>query len=234
VLVHGAWHDERCWLDVTAQLDIRGASWAVLTLPSTNPSSDLPGFGADIGAVIDLIDRLDGDVTLCGHSYGGMVVSEAGNHQRVTRLVYLAAACPEPGVRLLDPAIGARRQFRSAIRHTGDGRMIVAPRAAARLLYGDLEPELAARKAMMMLPSTASIVRARSTNPAWLRKPATYVVCRRDRVISFRRAHRTANLVVRSQIGLGEPFNPAVTLDTSHCPFFSAPDQVAEILVGAR
>jgi pimeloyl-ACP methyl ester carboxylesterase len=234
VLVHGAWHDQRCWVDVTAELDIRGATWATLTLPSTDPGDALPGFAADIGAVIDLLDGLDGDVTLCGHSYGGMVVSEAGNHGRVTRLVYLAAACPQPGERLLDPALGSRRRFRSAIRRTADGRIIVAPQRAARLLYGDLRPEVAASKAMMLLPSTASIVRARATNPAWLNKPATYVVCQRDRVISVRKARKTANLVVRSQIAIGRTVNPAVTLDTSHCPFFSAPELVAEILVDHR
>jgi pimeloyl-ACP methyl ester carboxylesterase len=232
VLIHGAWHDERCWDEVVVHLDMRGARWATLTLPSTDPDESLPGFGADIGAVIDLLDRVGGEITLCGHSYGGMVVSEAGNHERVSRLVYLAAACPEPGARLA-PALGARRRFRSAVRHTGDGRTVVPPRPATRLLYGDLEPELAARKAMLLLPSSASIMRARASNPAWLRKPSTYVVCRRDRVLSVRKAHRTANLVVRSQIALGQPLSPAVTIDTSHCPFFSAPELVAEILADA-
>jgi hypothetical protein len=51
--------------------------------------------------------------------------------------------------------------------------------------------------------------------------------------LSVRKAHRTANLVVRSQIALGQPLSPAVTIDTSHCPFFSAPELVAEILADA-
>lgn len=231
VLVHGAWHDEHCWTDVMAQLALRRTPSVSLTLPSTDPGRELPGFADDVAAVVELIESLDGEVTLCGHGYGGMVISEAGNHDQVSHLVYLAAFCPTPGQRVIDQAAGPPvGPF--AVRQTGDGRMTVQPRLAARRFYGDLDPGAAAIRASRLLPSTAAIHRARSANPAWLAKATTYVLCRRDRVLSRRRSRLMALQVVRTQLARGRTGNHAVTLGTGHCPFYSAPGLVADVLVG--
>ena len=231
VLVHGAWHDKRCWADVTPQLGLRGASSLCLTLPSTDPGRGLPGFADDVAAVIELIESIDGEVTLCGHSYGGMVISEAGNHDRVTRLVYLAAFCPQRGERVIDQSAGISPPLAPpAIRRTGDGRMTINSRSAARRLYGDLDAVLAAQKAAQLLPSTAAIYRVPAANPAWLTKSTTYVVCQRDRALNSRRCRAMAHRVVRSQLARGRGRSNAISLDTDHSPFFSAPDLVAEIL----
>ncbi len=237
VLVHGAWHDERCWSEVTAELDVRRVPWASLTLPSTDPvdrtgldgAADLPGFADDVAAVLDLLDGLDGAVTLCGHGYGGMVISEAGNHDRVERLVYLAAYCPRPGQSVLD-LTGGREP---AVSHQADGRMTARPARAARLLYNDLDPDRAASKEALLRPSTAAIHRTPAINPAWETKEATFVAGRADRVIGRRRAHRMGNRLVRNQIARGRAATHLATLDTGHCPFFSAPGQVADLVASA-
>ncbi|MHB8467660.1 MAG: alpha/beta fold hydrolase, partial [Acidimicrobiales bacterium] len=92
VLVHGAWHGAWCWERVAAAL----ANVGVPTL-----AVDLPGHGADPGPLTDLhgdaervrqvLDAVDGPVVLVGHSYGGVVITEAGDHRGVSHLVYLCA-----------------------------------------------------------------------------------------------------------------------------------------------
>lgn len=231
VLVHGAWHDEHCWAEVKPQLARRRTSSVALTLPSTDPGRELPGFADDVAAVVGLVDSLDHDVTLCGHGYGGMVISEAGNHARVKRLVYLAAFCPRPGERVIDQVMGSPAQP-FTIRQTGDGRMTVTRKKAVRRLYGDLDRARAASLAERLLPSTAAIHHARSANPAWLVKPTTYVIGRRDRVLDRRRSRLMAEQIVRTQLARGRADDHVITLETGHCPFYSAPDLVADVLTG--
>ena len=93
VLVHGAWHGAWCWSALQAELDQRGIASIAVDLPghgaSTAPLGDLHG---DAAAVAAVVDRIDGDVVLVGHSYGGGVISVAGAlSPRVRHLVYLAA-----------------------------------------------------------------------------------------------------------------------------------------------
>ena len=198
-------------------------------VPGTMSIPDLPGFGEDVAAVVDLIEQLDRPVVLCGHGYGGMVISEAGNHDHVERLVYLAAYCPSPGERVIDQVLGPPLGL-FAVQHTGDGRMRVRPRLAARRLYGDLHRPAAKARAAGLLPSTATIHRSPATSPAWLRKRTTYVRCSRDRALDATCTERAAHDVIRAQLARGRSENLSLILDTSHCPFYSAPAAVAEIL----
>src|SRR2546425_12084802 len=85
VLVHGAFHDAWCWEPVRTALDERGVA---------NQAPDLPLTGLDVDAttVAAVLDAVDGPVVLCGHSYGGMVISRAASgRDDVDRLVYLCA-----------------------------------------------------------------------------------------------------------------------------------------------
>lgn len=201
-----------------------------LTLPSTDPGRDLPGFADDVSALVEVIEAVPGPVTLVGHGYGGMVISEAGNHDRVSRLVYLAAACPQPGERAIDQA----GRLRHLIRFTSDGRMMLSPKTAARCLYGDLGRRFATRRAGGLLPSTAAIFQARAVKPAWMDKPTTLVGCGRDKAINRRFSQRRANEVLQHQLAQGRSASHAVDLPTGHAPFFSAPQAVADIVAGTR
>jgi pimeloyl-ACP methyl ester carboxylesterase len=233
VLVHGAWHDERCWAQVLTELRHRRIPAATLTLPSTDPGRELPGFADDVAAVIGLIESLGGQVVLCGHAYGGMVISEAGHHDRVTRLVYLAAYCPRPGERVVDQVRRPGHALMAPlVHHTGDGRMVISARSAARKLYGDLQAPVAASRAAQLLPSTAAIYRTPVVHPAWLEKPSTYIIGRRDRALDARRSRAMAQLLVRARNWGGRAPATALTLDTGHCPFYSAPKLVADIASG--
>ena len=94
VLVHGAWHGPWCWERVTPYLDAAGVPWVAPDLPSCAVASTGANETEDNAAVRETLDCLPGDeqAILLGHSRGGRVISEAGTHNRVGHLVYLAAS----------------------------------------------------------------------------------------------------------------------------------------------
>src|SRR5436190_15656651 len=98
VLVHGAWHGAWCWDRVVAGLHDRDVDVLALDLPghgaSAEPLGDLYG---DAAAVHAALDTLDGPAVVCGHSYGGAVMSLGAAHPAVRHLVYLAALMLDVG-----------------------------------------------------------------------------------------------------------------------------------------
>ena len=90
VLTHGAFHGSWCFEPLVAELEARGATTALVDLPLTDLTEDA-------AAVTAVLDAIEGPILLLGHSYGGAVVTVAGNHPSVERLVYLAALGPDAG-----------------------------------------------------------------------------------------------------------------------------------------
>ena len=100
VLVHGAWHGAWSWNAVVPLLEARGLVPRTLDLPSVGAAADDPGgLSGDAAAVGRLIDETCGAAVLCGHSYGGMVITGVADRmpERVRALVYLDAFVPEHG-----------------------------------------------------------------------------------------------------------------------------------------
>src|SRR5262249_13161257 len=104
VLVHGGFVDGSGWQGVYDQLTQDGYRVAVVQ----NPTISLAG---DVAATEQMLSELDGPAVLVGHSYGGVVVTEAGNHPNVAALVYIAAFAPDKGesvnTLIADPPPGA-------------------------------------------------------------------------------------------------------------------------------
>jgi pimeloyl-ACP methyl ester carboxylesterase len=90
VLVHGAWADGSSWAEVVPLLEAAGLNVVAVQNP-------LSSFKSDVANTVRVIDDQPGDVILVGHSYGGMVITEAGNNPKVKALVYVAAFAPAPG-----------------------------------------------------------------------------------------------------------------------------------------
>ena len=90
VLVHGAWADGSSWAKVIPLLEERGLHVVAVQNPLTSLADD-------VAATKRIIDAQDGPVVLVGHSYGGAVITEAGNNPKVARLVYVAAFGPDTG-----------------------------------------------------------------------------------------------------------------------------------------
>jgi pimeloyl-ACP methyl ester carboxylesterase len=214
VLVHGAFHDGSCWELVRTELDERGVP---------NLSLDLPFFGldSDAGAVQALLDDVDGPVVLCGHSYGGVVISQAASgRDDVDHLVYLCAVqveSPEELTTTFKPTL-----IMETLVYGDDGVTSVDPSRAVECFYHDCDPELAAAAMTHLRPMAHGMSPAPDAEPvraAWMDIPSTYVICTEDRTVH-----------PDSQREMAKHADNVVEMDTSHSPMYSRPDLVADVL----
>jgi pimeloyl-ACP methyl ester carboxylesterase len=206
LLIHGAWHGAWCWEAVQAALPEAVA----IDLPSNHGGG---GFAADVAAVRTALDGMDGPVVLCGHSYGGAVISAAGDHPNVGRLVYLCAFALDAGESLAANPSPAGPV--SLAPHMEDGNLVVDADGAREAFYGDCDEQPVDRLVPHPLDAFTSAVES----AAWRSKPSTYVVCTQDRAI-----HPDQQRFFAARC------SSVVELDASHSPMLSMPDRVAEIL----
>ncbi|MBY0402195.1 alpha/beta fold hydrolase, partial [Myxococcota bacterium] len=123
VLVHGAFHGPWCFEPVIDLLQAAGDRCTAPELPLTS-------LAADAAVVTRTLERVDGPVVLLGHSYGGAVVTVAGNHPAVARLVLLAALAPDAGEGVNGGPVDVDADFVTALRPSADGRLEVDPARA--------------------------------------------------------------------------------------------------------
>src|SRR5581483_10355186 len=106
VLVHGAWHGSWCWERVTPLLEKHGLAVRAVDLPSVGAKAGAnTDLSADAAAVETVLDTLGGPVVLCGHSYGGMVISRV-RPRGIAHLVYVCAFVPLEGQSLITAGSG--------------------------------------------------------------------------------------------------------------------------------
>jgi pimeloyl-ACP methyl ester carboxylesterase len=217
VLVHGAWHGAWCWEKVTPRLDAAGVTWVAVELPFTS-------FEDDVAATRAAIDGAGGPIVLCGHSYGGAVITEAGGHSNVQRLVYLAAfACDEgesPANTAPDTDIPPT-ELEHAFVVTDDGtELSINDDAAAALFFHDCTPDDVASALQQLRAIQLACLMTPVVTPAWRDKPATYAVCTEDQAV-----HPELQRVMAKRC------TESLEWPTSHSPFLSRPDLVGELLV---
>jgi len=176
VLVHGAFADGSGWEPVFNILKKNGYTVAVVQHPETS-------YGEDIKFTKAVIDMQSGPVVLVGHSYGGAIITEAGNHPKVAALVYIAAFGLDTGEscatieQALPPAT-------TGIKATDDGYFYIDPAAFHADFAADLpEAQTAFMAASQVLISADSFTH-KVTNPAWKSKPSWYMVSTEDRSIN--------------------------------------------------
>jgi pimeloyl-ACP methyl ester carboxylesterase len=229
VLIHGAWHGAWCWDRVVPLLEDADIPAIAVDLPGHGASAEpLGDLYTHVAFVRDLLDDIDGPIVLCGHSYGGAVISEAAaGVDSVRHLVYLCAIVPDVGEPLggvmadtVTPAQG-RSELGNAMEVHDDGTMTLDLDASVPVFYADCaEGDIAAARGQLSAHSAASFGQPLRA-AAWHHIPSTYVVCTEDRAINpeFQRA-----LATRTTTSVEWP--------TSHSPFFSRPDLVADLLIG--
>lgn len=221
VLVHGAWHGSWCWERLVPHLKARGIAVRTVDLPSVSrhPVECARGTGLrdDADAVRAVIDALEGPVALCGHSYGGMVISLAASRARVSRLIYLCAFMPEPRQSLV--GIGGNRPA-SWIKMLDEEMTLPDLSVAGEVFYNDCDTATREWAIAQLAPQCNAAFIAPVARPAWREIASTYIVCARD-----------GALTPELQRTLFAPrAERSIELDTGHSPFLSQPAALAQAL----
>jgi pimeloyl-ACP methyl ester carboxylesterase len=179
VLVHGAWADGSGWKGVYDILVKDGYKVSIVQEPETS-------FQADVAATKRALAQQDGSCILVAHSYGGAVITEAGNDPSVAGLVYIAAHMPDAGENEADDGkrFPSDLSKSSAIKKTADGFTYLDPAQFHEYFAADLPAEQAAFMAQSQVLNLADSFRAVITTAAWRSKPSWMVVAGKDRTIN--------------------------------------------------
>jgi pimeloyl-ACP methyl ester carboxylesterase len=228
MLVHGTWHSSACFDLVVPGLEQAGVAVAAPDLPSIGGSTPDPtavfgDFDDDVAFLRSVLDGHEpGSVVLLGHSRGGMVISEAGDHPAVRHLVYLAGWMAAPGDDVSDAIVdGADNLVLQGTRPEPDGvHSSFAPELAEATFYHDAPPDRVAWAIDRLRRQRHSFALEPGPVSAWRTVPTTYCVCGEDRTISPSTQRRWAARVGSS-----------VEWPTSHSPFVSQPELVVDLLV---
>jgi len=217
VLVHGAFADGSCWAKVIPLLTKRGLKAVAVQ----NPLSSLAD---DVTAAHRVIERQDGPVLLAGHSWGGAVITEAGNHSQVKGLVYVAAGAPDSGQSFGDwwkdyaPAPGA-----AEIKPYGDGYVALTREGVRKHFVQDLPEDEADIVYATQGPLAVKCFGDKITKAAWRSKPNWYMVASEDQTIPPGVERDSA-----SRMGA-----ETQVLKSSHVPMLSQPGVVADFIANA-
>jgi pimeloyl-ACP methyl ester carboxylesterase len=219
VLVHGAWADGSSWNDVVPLLQKKGLTVVAVQ----NPLSSLAD---DVAATRRAIDRQPGQVLLVGHSWGGVVITEAGRHDKVAGLVYVAAFAPGEGESVND--LGANKELPQppglgGIEADSSGYLWMSTKNFGEHFAQDLPAPATALMAVSQKPIAARSFGDKVGVPAWRSKPSWYVVAEQDHMIP-----------PPAQKAMAQRAGATVTsLGTSHVAMMAKPSEVAAVIVAA-
>src|SRR5467141_533233 len=175
VVVHGAFADGSGWSQVAAVLEHDGYTVFVVQEPETT-------FEADVAATRLVLDR-SGPCVLVGHSYGGMIITEAGGHPSVKALVYVTAFQPNVGESA--GALNSKMPPASnSITPVGGGFLQVKPESFPEDFAADVPKALAHFMAISQVPISVEAFGAKAMAAAWSNKSSFAVVAKQDRMIN--------------------------------------------------
>jgi pimeloyl-ACP methyl ester carboxylesterase len=214
VLVHGGFVDGSGWEPVYQILRKSGHGVTVVQNPTISLADD-------VAYTKRALDQQADEAVLVGHSYGGAVITEAGNHPKVAALVYIAAFVPDRGesvnTLIANPPPGAPVP---PILPPQDGFLFLDKNAFPESFAADVNPDLAAFMADSQVPWGVNALAGAITEPAWRTKPSWYLVTTEDRMIppdAQRFMSQRANATV-------------VETDASHAVYVSRPEPVAALI----
>jgi len=215
VLVHGFWGGASHWAKVIVELRRRGYD----TIQAVeNPLTSL---AADAARTQQMIKQVDGPVLLVGHSYGGAVITEAGNLPNVAGLVYVAAFAPDAGespgqITEQNPPAGAAN-----IAPDSDGYLWIAQDKFHESFCQDLDADEALVMAVTQKAPLASTFADVISDPAWRHKPTWYQVSTDDRMIHPDNQRRMAARMSPRK---------TIELEASHASLASHPSAIVDLI----
>jgi pimeloyl-ACP methyl ester carboxylesterase len=216
VLVHGAFVDGSGWQPVYDILTKKGYHVTVT-------QQLLTSFSADVAAVKRVIALQDGPCILVAHSYGGAIITEAGNDPKVVRLVFIAAHAPDKGESEAGNGLRYPSVYKSLIKGA-DGFDYIDPANFPQDFAGDLAKETAYFKANAQMPTADSVFHAIIQYPAWRVKPSWYMVAESDRIINPELERMYAKRANSQKVEIA---------GASHSVYESHPKDVARLIIAA-
>ncbi|OZI64129.1 alpha/beta fold hydrolase [Bordetella genomosp. 1] len=217
VIVHGAFADGSDWAKVIALLQDKGVQVQAVQ----NPLESLAG---DVAAAERTIDSQPGKVVLVGHSWGGSVITQAGNHAKVASLVYVAAFAPDAGQSVATVTQNQpKAPGNDSIVPDTHGWLSLTPAGLARDFAQDVPAAQARVMAATQGPIKASAFGEPVSVAAWKTKPSWFVVSQQDRMI-LPALQRTMAQRIGARI---------TELPASHVPQQSRPQDVARVILDA-
>jgi pimeloyl-ACP methyl ester carboxylesterase len=216
VLVHGLFADGSSWSEVIARLQAAG-------LNTTSVQNPLTTLTDAVASAQRVLARQDGPTVLVGHSFSGMIVTEAGVHPNVSALVYVAARAPDAGEDYSELAKKFPAPPASAgIVFDGDeGRLSEA--AFLRDFAGDLPEAKAKVLYAVQEPFHKALLTGKTTQAAWRSKPSFYAVSTEDRTIN-----PDLERFMAKRMGA-----TTIELKSSHLSLISHPDEITQLILKA-
>jgi len=214
VLVHGAWADGSCWSKVIALLQAKGFHMVAVQNPLTSLADD-------VAATKRIIALQDGPVILVGHSYAGVVITEAGNDPKVVGLVYIAAFAPGEGESINSVSKPyPRAPLGSELRPDAQGFLTATPKGIAEDMAQDLSSGEQQILTATQGQTAAAVFGATVTSAAWKSKPSWAVIAGNDRAIPPELEKDEAAAIKAT----------AITLPANHLAMLSHPREVADVI----
>jgi pimeloyl-ACP methyl ester carboxylesterase len=216
VLIHGLFADGSCWTEVIARLQRKG-------LNATAVQNPLTSLQAAVDATRDVLSWQQGPTVLVAHSFGGMILSEAGVDPKVSSVVYVAARAPDAGEDY--GALAGKYPVPPAsagIVWSNDwGRL--GEEAFLRDFAGDLPADKARLLYAVQAPFKRSLLAGKTTNAAWRSKPSFYAVSTEDRTIN-----PDLQRFMAKRMGA-----KTIEVKASHLGLISQPDAIASLILEA-
>ena len=214
VLVHGAWADGSCWSKVIPLLEAKGFHVVAVQNPLTSLADD-------VAATKRIIALQDGPVILVGHSYAGVVITEAGNDPKVVGLVYVAAFAPGEGESINSVSKAyPPAPLGSELRPDAQGFLTATRKGIAE----DMAQDLPGREQEILTATqgqtAAAVFGATVTTAAWKSKPSWALIAGNDRAIPPELEKDEAAIIKATSI----------TLPSNHLAMLSHPREVAELI----
>ena len=212
VFVHGLWADGSCWCEVAPALIAEGHE----VISVQNPLSTLAD---DVAATQRAIAKLEAPIVLVGHSWGGVVITAAGNNPKVKALVYVAAFAPEK-----NESVGElTKEYPVAIlQHLEfvDGYLWLTKEGIQKHIAADLTIKQWEDIHYKQAPSPALLLREKMNTPAWKEKPSWYIIAKNDHAIC----------PVLQNIMAKRICARITELETSHVPMMSKPEEILKVI----
>ena len=216
VLVHGAWAECAGWTEIIVPLQKQGFGVVCAPLPLTSLSED-------VAALDRALARVEGDIVLVGHAYGGGVIGATKN-ERVKLLVYVAALAPDEGETVADVFMREAPHAQAPnLAPDENGFMWMPPEGFEHAVAQDAKPEVKSVQLATQRPINVKCIQEKVPRPLWKDRPVWFLIAENDRMIP-----------VKTQYFQAERMRATVRAHSvDHSPMLTAPNVVVDVLLEA-